>query len=562
MEDSRLLDLHSSIYDVLADQSIKTCYQWATRRRRIASIETGDEMAYSARLHPWVVEMHNSKASYNWAMKGAQLGITEVIINRALYALDKLRKDVLYVLPTLTTASDFSKARFGGALSLSDYLKRLFTDTNAVNIKQAGDRTLYIRGAGGKGNLVSIPVGELLLDEVDRMPLKQVWLALERLSGQLRKSVWGISTPTIPNKGIHKLYQDSSQEHFFFKCPRCGRSTEFTWPDSFELCGEHPTDPDCERSFLKCLECNGQLEHQQKPDYLAGGIWTPTNDAHRNRDVRGFYINQLYSFTITPGELAVAFLRGNGDEFALQEFHNSKAGQPFIGDGAQVDDVMLDSCIRAYTKKDPPPNKAGRLITMGVDRGRWNYVEVTEWFLPKNRRTLDANAAAKSKVLFETKFLDEDFDQMVNMLMRKWQVLGCVVDADPGPMDARRFARRYPGFVWLCRYRSGVRGREITISEEDDGAPMATVDRTNWLAAALGRFKADPPTIELPRDVSNDYREHMKALVARYEKDDDGEPYLDYVKTDADHFAHTRAYSEIALSLVVSRMGFSEDLKK
>ena len=96
-------------------------------------------------------ELHDSWAPFTWVMKGAQLGVTEAAINRALYTLDRLKRDVLYVLPTTTAASDFSKARFGAALENSEYLKSIFTETNAVNIKRAGANTLYIRGSGGRG---------------------------------------------------------------------------------------------------------------------------------------------------------------------------------------------------------------------------------------------------------------------------------------------------------------------------------------------------------------------------------------------------------------------------
>jgi hypothetical protein len=55
-------------------------------------------------------------------------------------------------------------------------------------------------------------------------------------------------------------------------------------------------------------------------------------------DFRGFHVNQLYSFTVTPAELVVAHFRGFGDEFAAKEFHNSKLGLPYICTGARIND--------------------------------------------------------------------------------------------------------------------------------------------------------------------------------------------------------------------------------
>jgi hypothetical protein len=483
-------------------------------------------------------------------MKGAQLGVTEVAINRAFFVLDILKRDVLYVLPTALNAGDFSKARFGPALSLSPYLQALFTDTNTVNLKRTATNTLYVRGSRGDSNLKSVPVSELILDELDEMDLKQVELAVTRLDGSLVKHVLGISTPTIPNKGIHKYYQTTTQEKFVFKCPRCSRPTELVWPDCVEIIGEHVSDPRCAESFLKCKECKGRLEHLDKPNFLSTGRWEAMN-LQGNPDVRGFHISQLYSFTKTPGELVVHYFRGMGDEFAMKEFHNSRLGMPFIGDGAKVLDSDIDACLANYTKDADRPDIGGhRIITMGVDQGKWSYVVICEWFFPT--WTNDINATATCRVLWEGKFYEDEWDRRLDELMREWQVLACVIDADPQINEARRFARRFPGYVWLCRYRRGQQAKEISIVSDDDGAPMAHVDRTNWLSASLGRFR-NPRTIELPLDVSYEYREHLKSPVRTYEQDDEGQVYAVFQNTGPDHFAHAQNYAEIALPLVAAR---------
>ena len=43
------------------------------------------------------------------------------------------------------------------------------------------------------------------MDEMDEMDQRAIWLALERLSGHVEKSVLAISTPTLPKYGVHKL---------------------------------------------------------------------------------------------------------------------------------------------------------------------------------------------------------------------------------------------------------------------------------------------------------------------------------------------------------------------
>ena len=71
--------------------------------------------------------------------------------------------------------------------------------------------------------------------------------------------------------------------------------------------------------------------------------------------------------------------------------------------GAVGTDDDLAECIRNHTKEDVRPASGGeRIITMGVDQGKWSYVEICEWFF--DRYSQDLNVAATAKVLWEGKY--------------------------------------------------------------------------------------------------------------------------------------------------------------
>ena len=534
--------LREQISSGLISNTLSTCSRWAEHRRIMGEPLPG---AYSFLHHPWCEEIHNSLSTFNTTMKAAQMGMTEIAINRAFFTVDVLKNDVLYVLPTAINASDFAKSRFNTALSYSDYLQNIFTDTNTIGLKQAGGVNLYIRGSRGDSNLKSIPVAVLILDELDEMDEKQIWLALERLSGHVDKSVWSISTPTLPQVGIHKLFLQGTQEHYMFKCPHCSITTELMYPDCIEIRGETISDPDVKLSFLKCKECEHKLNHETKHEWLAkdNALWVPTEKV--DEDHRSFYVNQLYSYAMTPREIAMAYFRGVGDEAAMVEFHNSKLGLPYIPDGGQVTDEEIANSIRRYTKNDQRPLGGGRLITMGVDQGNSLHCVVVEFKLTGSG-SLDVNAETYAKVLWEGKRSGSDFTEL-DRLMSEWQVQACVIDAEPQINDARRFARRFPGYVWLCRYRRGVTGKELQESDVEGGAPMLTVDRTNWFDASMGRFHSE--RVALPADLSLEFKENVKNLVRTYERDDQGNSNAKYVKIGPDHFGHAFNYAEMALPL-------------
>lgn len=273
------------------------------------------------------------------------MGFTETVLNRTFYKIDMQRVDCLYVLPAQTPdAHDFSSARFNPALELSPYLAALFSDVNNVGHKRAGSTNLYIRGSKSRSGLKSVPVGFLILDEVNEMEPANIPLALERQSGQLTKECWMISTPTSDGFGINEYFNSSTQEHFFFKCPSCSKYTELTFenennPECLEVTAEARDDPNLRNSFYKCKECKNRLNHHLKSEWLQGAKWVPGRTDFQDR---GFYINQMYSPTITPYEFADAFLKSRNNLADEQEFFNSKLGKPHTPEGARINDKHLN----------------------------------------------------------------------------------------------------------------------------------------------------------------------------------------------------------------------------
>jgi phage terminase large subunit GpA-like protein len=131
--------------------------------------------------------MHDSEAELNVGQKSAQMGYTETVLNITFYNIDVRNIDCLYVLPAKTPdASDFSAARFDPALELSPHLSKIFSEVKNVGHKRAGTTNLYIRGSRSRAGLKSVPVGFIVLDELDEMTQENVrWLLKERRSGQL-----------------------------------------------------------------------------------------------------------------------------------------------------------------------------------------------------------------------------------------------------------------------------------------------------------------------------------------------------------------------------------------
>jgi hypothetical protein len=537
----------------LVRQSLTTCSRWAETCRVMK--EDANLVAWSHDRFPWLREMADSKAEENAAQKGAQLGVSEMLLNIGMFNNDVLGRDVLYVLPNQTPdASQFSAARFDPAIEFSPHLSRLYSDVKNVGHKRAGRANFYIRGSQSRAGLKSIPVAVVILDELEEMNQNHVPLAKERLSGQKEKLLWMASTPIISGKGINKEYLEGSQEHFYFPCPHCNRQTELT-DECLEVVGDDPDSQIVTTSYIKCKECKKKLDHETKSEWLKRGKWVATVP---EKAKRSFYINQCYSTTIKPGHIAASFLRAKVSEADEQEFYNSKMGMPHEVAGARITDEMINACKGDFLKETKPSGM--KIVTMGIDVGRKCHYEVAEWTLGAYKGN-DIHSTAHPKILDAGGISVNAEMTELDDLMRKYRVMSCVIDCHPDRRAAFMFSQRFMGYVRMCIYVVGLSGKQVQTENINTAEPIIKVDRTSWLDQSLGRFRKGQ--ISIPKNIGFEYTEHLKNIIRIPTKDSQGNPmnYYDTGHNKQDHFAHARNYNEIAL-LFAASMQQNEDVNQ
>lgn len=532
--------LRERVVSGLKRKSITTCSAWTEKYRVMGQPFPGP---WSFDHHPWTKDIHDCDYETVVCQKGAQLGLTETALNKTFYTVDIKGQSVLYVLPASTPdASDFSTSRFDPALELSTHLQDLFSDVKNIGHKRAGSANLYIRGSRSRSQLKSVPVSLVILDEVDEMVEENIPLVFERMSGQIEKQCFLLSTPTIDNFGINAYFRQSTQDYYHFICPSCGKYTMLQYPECLIITAEDHTDKRVEDSYLICKECNNKLPHETKPEWLSTGKWVST---YSDRIIKGYQISQLYSNTIKPKDLAVSVLKASQNPADEQELYNSKLGMTHIIEGARVTDVKIKECMAGFKKLLQVDYPA--IITMGIDVGKWLHFEIDEWRFNLEADINDLNLLAECRLINEGKVLNfEELDK----LMKDFRVGFCVIDANPERRKALEFAQRFWGRVKLCFYNPGIGGKQIHLYPENEHT--LGVDRTSWMDLSLGRVNRGK--IKLPVDLSIEYKNHLKAPVRVYSKDNTGNPVGKYVTSshDEDHFAHARTYAEMALPLVAS----------
>lgn len=546
-------DMRRALASTLTRKASTTCSAWAQNYVILGKPVPGP---LSFRRFPWSKKWHDDPRS--WAgMKAAQMAMTQAALHRAIWTIDIRGNNVLYLLPKRTPdAADFSKTKFDPLLDLSPHLSELFSRTRNTGLKQAGAKSLYIRGGRSKSGLKSISTGEIIYDELDEFPQKNIALADERASGydEADRHEIKISTPTIPDFGIHAVYKDGTQEHFQFKCLSCNKWTELLGDctltgllKNLVITAEDYRSKDLRKSYIKTSCCGATIPHEAKPEWFASGMWV--SSANKDAPVGSYWIPKLYSTTEEPWRIAKSVLKAAIDPAEEQELWNSKMGLPHEVEGARVKDEQINACQKGYYQPPHaqyrPPPRVG-IFTLGIDVGNALHYEVNQWFLPE-RIGKDLNVHAVPKVLAQGTLLGTNKFERLDDLMYEWNITHAVIDAMPQDQMSYEFTMRFAGRANMAYPHRGLSERQLTIKQENNAVGFR---RTNWLDISQGRFRTG--RIHLPNNISEEYREAIKALVRIERKNDDGDLVAKYISTKADHEAFARMYNEIALVFAVS----------
>jgi len=482
------------------------------------------------RLTPALQDLYQDDHPFIVIQKAAQVGISEYLINTALWAADTGRGgrgNALYVMPTQGHVDDFSQARFDKAIAESPYLqRRLFPPPPGrqgparQRLKKVGLGYIYLRGSDSRRQLTSVDADVVLLDEYDLMAEGVLELAQKRLASSKLGWLRVCSTPRLPEAGINALFLQSDQRYYFLKCPACGLAQRLEWEENV----------DQKRGLVVC-----RRRRCRKPlDLWAPGHWEITCPG--NAGVHGYHLNRLHSPMANIAQMI--YESQATTPAALQEFHNSDLGETFVPPGGKLTLDVLDRCRRDYLM----PDACKEATFMGVDVGLKLHVVI--------RKPLDEERSRSRAV-----FIGEvDGFPELSELTKHYNVRGAVVDALPEQRSALEFAHDESNpRTGLAYYRRTDPGHE---SVYKDGVLVHDINRTQALEEMFHAFQTQ--AVELPknarvlggrvRDGLGEYYRQMMALARVLEQNSLGNwvaHYFNHGKPD--HFAHAEVYCAVAL---------------
>ena len=431
-------------------------------------------------------------------------------------------RGVLYLFPSRTDALDFSKSRISNLIDENKgTIGKWLRDTDSAGLKKVWNSFLYIRGMHSKVGLKSIPVDFVIFDELDEAPQNSVDMAMERMGHSEHRLVLQLSNPTLPDYGIDKAFQETDQRYWLLKCEKCGEYTclEDTFPDCLVTANGHV--------IRACHKCESELN----PSI---GQWVAKHPSVT--DKRGYHYSQLFSHFINPGDILHQFRTTNN----LTDFYNLKIGNAYVEaqNRLSVPEVLGLCGTEGIVSQDKGP------CFMGVDQGKNLHVVIGK------RHPQKAGKIIHLEVYRDWEELDR--------LMKSFRVIRCVVDALPETRNARAFAERHKGKVFLNYYNQHQKGAYKWNEQE----LIVQCNRTESLDASHREIMEQ--TMILPKNcgIVQEFAEHLHNVAKKLEENEEtGSKRYTYVKLGTDHFRHAFNYEAMARSFMVGSAFGDYDLR-
>ena len=472
--------------------------------------------------HPALAAIARDDHPFIVVQKSAQVGLTELAVNQALWAADTgyaERGNVLFLMPTQNQMDDFAQARFDRAIQDSAYLRgRLQPEpprrkgADSKRLKRVGPGYIFLRGADSRRQVASVDADLVVLDEFDQMAEGVLELATKRIASSAAGRILIASTPRLPEAGVNGLFIQSDRRRYFIPCPRCGLEQALSWDENVDV----------ERAVVVCRSCGAPM------DVTAPGRWIAT--APGNDRIRGYHLSRLYSpWANIPQMIEASEATGL---VATQEFQNSDLGEVFSPPGGGVSLDALDRCRADYSLGDYRRQRC----VMGIDVGKLFHVVIR-----------DKDPIPRLWCAGEVKEVRE-----LHRLMNDFNVGYAVIDAQPEMRLAAEFARAHPRRVWLAQYGRQQPGYQ---RDRDSDPAVIHINRTEFLDATFARFRER--RVELPRDARQlggrvkqgvgEYYRELRALQRSLERDVQGNVVSRWRdRNKDDHYAHAELYCLLA----------------
>lgn len=373
------------------------------RKEKIKN-EKGDPIEFIDR--PFLLDIYTDRSQEIVFQKGAQVaGISTFAILDEIHDAKYLGINQIHTLPTVQDVQKFVPSKVNQIIRMNPCIfENINGDVDAVTQKQIGKAFLFFKGTFMEREAIMLSSDKNTYDEVDKSDMKVIRDYSSRMSASPLKMKRYISTPTIPDFGINRLWSRSDQKHWRFTCPYCKYRQHMEWNKNVDF------------DFKKyvCQRCHRELTKET----IRSGSWEAK---YPGKEMSGYWIPQMIATCRTAAELIKEFEDAEDDEY----FYNFILGLPFLDPESKIPAGLI---LKNLTdKKNDEKN-----CIIGVDVGE---------------KELHVIIGNEKGVFGITKLKDEPGKtkwERLGELLEVYEVRYCLIDALPETEKVLEFVKEYP----------------------------------------------------------------------------------------------------------------------
>ena len=382
-----------------------TVSQWADRYRFLSPVSSAEPGRYRTSRTPYLqgimdcLSVHDSHKKIVF-VKAAQIGGTEAGTNFLGYCMHICPSPTMFVQPTDEMVKRLSKGRIDPLIEMCPELQQRVAPSksrdsnNTITQKSFSGGVLILAGANSAAGLRSVPIRNLVLDEVDAYPQdldgegSPIDLAMARTRTFPNHKIFMLSTPTIEGaSAIFREFAETDQNYYQVPCPICGGMQ----PLIFANLKWDEGNPDTVK--YKCAHCGELIAERYKVEMLANGQWVPSKPERVTPDVIGFHLNSLYSpyGWHSWKQIIRDFLAAKENQSKLKVFVNTTLGETWAERGEAPPYKNLYNRREQYKVNEVPTDVC--FLTAGVDVQRDRLeLEIVGWCADKRSYSIDYRA--------------------------------------------------------------------------------------------------------------------------------------------------------------------------
>lgn len=517
-----------------------------------------DLKARLVRHRPFLIEPMRDDHPHKTYQKARQMGVSEASYNEELHFLsENANTQAVHTFPRDAGLKRFVQARIDPSFEETPAMRKLIPPggANGVYMKRIRDSYLHLTSAWDANLGEGIAADMVTLDEKDRMNPNVDVAFRESLKSSQYNRLREVSTPTLPTVGVARTYALSDQREWFVRCSKCNLEQPLVYPDNVVAVkdvkmGQKELEPGTYEFMCRLQKCRGLLNRMS-------GRWIALKPSVTN--VRGYHMSHLMCPWISATEL----MQSKINLIFPQLWTNYELGLPSTGEGDLLTEKdFQNACAEHEVLKDPSYDEMREYWTdvcVGIDWGQINWVTIVGRNRKNHRRyvigigyfeddpTDPLTGSAKAVVKYILPFrpdvavADDGFGKDRNPYVMK-------------ALDGTRtdfFVCRYNANPTIAKKATHGQGFQPVWNKEGHQVLVHRNTRLKMFLRSIKEGELGLPSYE--SEQGSLLRQHVKALVPRWEIDEDAQekgeegnkPVEVIASSGPDHLAHCGVYCSV-----------------